>query len=368
MKIIIDLRVYNWTGIGRVAKGYAKYLPDARSKTSFVYILNPGQADEISFPNVKKEYIPYKTFDLREHLAIWNVIRKHNDAKVFHALHFNIPFYIPPGIKLVSNIYDLAYEYTNDAFRTVFHKIYYKIFFKRTLERSDKIISQSDFTKQDLNKYYNHSTSEVIYPGFNAEEWKSKKLIPSKEYKNILEDDYILFVGINHPRKNLKLLVEVFSEILLNNPQLTCKLIIVGKNEDKRYNISKDILRRKMGDKIKLLGFVNDETLKILYNNAMIYIIPSLIESGYSYPALEAASYGVPVMANEYDMQGFGRNALRYFNATDKIDFNFKLEEFIINQQLRSDYSQRALKWSNSYQWNNYISKLNNIYNLFIND
>ena len=97
-------------------------------------------------------------------------------------------------------------------------------------------------------------------------------------------------------------------------------------------------------------------------------IIPSLIESGYSYPALEAASYGVPIMANEYDMQEFGKNALRYFNAIDADDFKIKLEEFLLNKNLRKEYSERALKWSGSFPWSNYINKLKNIYNLFLND
>ena len=368
MRIAIDLRVHDWTGIGRIAKGYAKYIPEAMPEYSFIFILNPGQADSITFKNVIKEYIPYKTFDFREHYAIWKILKQYSDIKVFHALHFNTPFIIPAGIKLVSNIYDLAYEYTDDAFRTIFHKMYYNIFFTRTLDKSNKIISQSNFTKKDLYKYYKHSSSEVIYPGFNPKEWKNKELMNSNEYEKIFKDDYILFVGINHPRKNLKLLVEVFTEIIKTNPLLKTKLVIVGKNEDTRYNISKDIIQKEIEDKIKLLGFVKDDFLKVLYKNAMIYIIPSLIESGYSYPALEAASYGVPIMANEYDMQEFGKNALRYFNAIDADDFKIKLEEFLLNKNLRKEYSERALKWSGSFPWSNYINKLKNIYNLFLND
>ena len=218
MRIAIDLRVHDWTGIGRIAKGYAKYIPEAMPEYSFIFILNPGQADSITFKNVIKEYIPYKTFDFREHYAIWKILKQYSDIKVFHALHLNTPFIIPAGIKLVSNIYDLAYEYTDDAFRTIFHKMYYNIFFTRTLDKSNKIISQSNFTKKDLYKYYKHSSSEVIYPGFNPKEWKNKELMNSNEYEKIFKDDYILFVGINHPRKNLKLLVEVFTEIIKTNP------------------------------------------------------------------------------------------------------------------------------------------------------
>ena len=360
MKIIIDLRVYDWTGIGRIAKGYIKHLPESMPESSFVFILCPGQATNTNFPNVVKEIIPYKTFDFREHYAIWKIIKKHRDAVIFHSLHFNTPLYLSNDIKLVTNIYDLAYEYTDDAFRSIFHKFYYKYFFPKTLRKSATIISQSDFTKSDLIKYYNHANSVVIYPGFEPGEWSCKS---SLEKNNVLKDNYILFVGINHPRKNLKLLIEVFSEIVNENPFIHTKLFIVGGNsEDKRYNIPYDISKKRMDKRIKLFGYVSDNELINFYENAYIYIIPSLIESGYSYPALEAASFGIPVMANIYDMKEFGGDSLWYFNASDKNNFKDQLLKLLIDKKLRDDYSKRSLQWCKLYPWQYYMEKLKHVY------
>jgi len=261
---------------------------------------------------------------------------------------------------LISNIYDLAYEYSEDAFRTIFHKIYYKYFFKKTLQKSDIILSQSKFTQSDLIKYFNQK-SIVIYPGFEDQEWGSGNMKNARTDSFQQFKPYILFVGINHPRKNLKMLVEVFSQ-LINDKRININLLIAGSYNDKRYDIKKHINDNKMSKNIKLLGFVSDYELMELYNNALLYVIPSFIESGFSYPALEAASYGVPILANKYDMKEFGNDSILYADMRDKIDFELMLEKIVNDEKLRKVYSIKAIKWSKSFPWEIYIEKLVKLY------
>jgi glycosyltransferase involved in cell wall biosynthesis len=52
------------------------------------------------------------------------------------------------------------------------------------------------------------------------------------------------------------------------------------------------------GDRIKILGYVSDADLAVLYDTAEACLQPSLYE-GLGLPVLEALSHGLPVIAND---------------------------------------------------------------------
>lgn len=364
LKIAIDLRIFDWTGLGRVAKGIAKYIPYLIPQYEYVFILNPGQGEHILHNNVEKVYISPSIFDFRAHHVIWSVLKKRPDIKIYHALHFNIPWYLPSGVKLVTNIYDLAYDYSDEEFRTIFHKLYFQVFFNRAIRKSTTIITQSDYTSQDLKRFYKCEKNYTISPGFDAKTWVSEFPKYEEEIfkKHNLGKKYILYVGVNKPRKNLKTLVSAYYQLLKKCPQSDIDLVIVGRVKDKCYDIEKDITKKNLANRIHLLGFVQDNELKLLYRYAFLYVVPSLLESGFSYPALEAASLGVPVLVNKKDMEGFGKDALYYFDARSVDDCAQKLMDLISKSELRKKLSNRGRSWSREFSWDKYAAKLMAVY------
>ncbi len=369
LKIAVDLRSFNSTGIGRVAKGIATYVPMLLPQYSYIFILNPGQADGINYANVEKIYISARLFDLREHIWIGLLLRRRKDIGIMHSLHFNVPLYVPARIKLITNIYDLALDYFEEEFRTIFHKLYYRVFFARVLKRSELVIAQSDYTSQDLKRFYNYQGAFTIYPGFDVRSWISGctnvKLIYDKY---ALPRRYLLYVGINKPRKNLKTLVSVYKKLLNKSPQLDVDMVIAGKMHGEYYDIATDIGEKGLNGRVHLLGFVPDRDLKGLYKEALVYVIPSLLESGFSSPALEAASLGTPVLANRTDMAGFGGDSLYYFDASDEDDCVQKLEELISKPELRKKLSDAGRSWSGEFSWSKYAKELDSIYQKLLSE
>jgi glycosyltransferase involved in cell wall biosynthesis len=99
--------------------------------------------------------------------------------------------------------------------------------------------------------------------------------------------DYLLFVGALEPRKGPDLLVQAFVR-----SGVAGELLIVGRGR------LQDELRRAGGERVRLLGSVDDVTLHGLYAGARAIVAPSQLE-GYGLPALEAALHGTPAIVSD---------------------------------------------------------------------
>ncbi len=148
-------------------------------------------------------------------------------------------------------------------------------------QRPDKIISISNVVADRCQKYYQRE-SEVLYPPFDFEYWKTfrskrkSQLIPSKL-------DYYLIVSRLEPYKRVDLAIKAFSEF--PNKQL----VIVGKGTQ----ASK--LKKNAGQNIRFIHDVTDLELSQLYTHAEALIMPQ--EEDFGYVALEAQFFGCPVIA-----------------------------------------------------------------------
>ncbi|MDZ7295973.1 MAG: glycosyltransferase family 4 protein, partial [candidate division KSB1 bacterium] len=103
---------------------------------------------------------------------------------------------------------------------------------------------------------------------------------------------YVLSVGTLQPRKNYVRLIRAFTQ-LTNQP--TNQLVIVGG----RGWLYEETLAEaeKYPDRVRILGFVDDDDLPALYRNAALFVFPSLYE-GFGLPVLEAMACGVPVVCS----------------------------------------------------------------------
>lgn len=98
---------------------------------------------------------------------------------------------------------------------------------------------------------------------------------------------YILYVGRITPRKMGDLL-QYFRRYASAHGDMDCKLVVIGENDVKTYQLD---------DHILYLGFVDDEAKSDLIAHATVVINPSSVES-LSLIVLEAMNARVPVLVN----------------------------------------------------------------------
>jgi glycosyltransferase involved in cell wall biosynthesis len=165
----------------------------------------------------------------------------------------------------------------------------YKFVIKSAVKNSATIITPTNAVKEDIQKTFGDIRSDkidVTYEGIREDIMKT----PSRDdLKKKLTKPFFLYVGNFYPHKNIKHLLEAFS-------QFTEKfdLVLVGPN---------DFFAKKLQIKDSVRLFTNIETqdLVYLYKNAEALIHPSLYE-GFGLPLLEATYFNLPVIASNIDV------------------------------------------------------------------
>jgi glycosyltransferase involved in cell wall biosynthesis len=103
--------------------------------------------------------------------------------------------------------------------------------------------------------------------------------------------------------------------------------------------------------KIKQLGYVTDEELKALYENAGCFVYPSLYE-GFGLPPLEAMSCGCPViMARSSSLPEVGGESVVYCDPHSHLDIAAKIEMMMSDEEMRKKYSRLGLQQAEKYSW-----------------
>jgi len=111
-----------------------------------------------------------------------------------------------------------------------------------------------------------------------------------------VEDDFLLFVGTLEPRKNLLTLLKAFAEVL-RDIRFRSQLVVAGGEGWLMEETFSFVSAAGIGDRVRLIGYVNDDELRALYSSCRAFIYPSLYE-GFGLPPLEAMDCGAPVIAS----------------------------------------------------------------------
>jgi glycosyltransferase involved in cell wall biosynthesis len=143
---------------------------------------------------------------------------------------------------------------------------------KVAAQRPDAMIAISTEVKNRIKKYYDRD-SEIVFPPVNT------ILI---RINRAGERKYYLIVSRLVKHKRVDLAVEAFN--MLGYP-----LIIIGTGREGKK------LKRMAGNNIKFVDQVSEKDLAMYYNGAKALIMPQ--EEDFGIVAIEAQSYGVPVIA-----------------------------------------------------------------------
>lgn len=158
---------------------------------------------------------------------------------------------------------------------------------------------------------------------------------------------YVLYVGTLLKHKNVPTLVRALAE----EPGWF-DLVLAGPLTDaERAAFERLIDQLGVGDRVRHLGWVDEDTLARLYTGALAVALPSLHE-GYGLPALEAMGYGVPVVASDIPViREVGDDAVLYVRQPlDPASWRRRLDS-LRTADVRGALAERGRQQAGAHTW-----------------
>lgn len=338
------------TGVSIYIYYLIKQLNDLNKNKKFLYLINYEHnrfftnLNEVTINNpfkVLKTYAwyPFLVIKLRDH-----------DLDVIHNPG-QVPTFLKFKQKYIITIHDLT-PFITPKESKFGRPLIYKLFFPRTLKTADKIIADSNSTKQDLIRYFNIPEEKIKVILLAADEkFKplNKEEIDEFKQEYNLNFPFILYVGTLEARKNILTLIRAF--YTLKKKGINHKLVITGKKGWKYKELFGTIDNLNLQNDIIFTGYVPEEDLPALYNAAELFVYPSIYE-GFGLPPLESMACGTPVItSNTSSLPEVVGDAGIMVDPYDVDGLADAMYEVLSIDGLREDMIKKGLERAKMFSW-----------------
>ena len=301
---------------------------------------------------------------------IWNLytlpryLRK-NPVDVYHTQYIT-PLFVPKEIKIITHIHDVSFLAYPEFIRKS-DLFFLKILIPISLRRADKIVAVSEFTKNEIIKYYGTDSKKIevvhnaVNEDFTKSDYSGNELFAIRKKYN-LPEKYVLYIGTMQPRKNVPMLVNAF--VAAKNRITGIKLVLAGNKNAHNFDkkIDKEIKKLKLEDDVIFSGFVDESDKAALFQMAEVFVYPSLYE-GFGIPMLEAMSQKIPVLASNISVHlEVAEDGALYFDPRSVDEMQEKLYNILADKNSRENLINLAIKRLDFFSWKKSAEKMLEIY------
>ncbi|MCR4817755.1 MAG: glycosyltransferase family 4 protein [Fretibacterium sp.] len=285
----------------------------------------------------------------------YNFFVRDNESDVFLFLNSQAPS-LPVRGKIITCLHDITPFRVPETFPPSYIDVF-KGFFSNVLKNATKIITDSEFSKQDIIDYahIDESRIEVVYCGVNAEEFAMP--CPSPENvraKYNLPEKYVLYFGTCGPRKNVESVVRAYARLpeatrheyalVITNPSDAVKACAAENNVTPHY-----------------LSGVSTEDKPAVYQMASVLVWLSIYE-GFGLPIVEAQAAGTPVVcSNVTSLPEVAGDAAVLVEPMDTEAAAAAIERCLYDAPFRQDLTARGRENIKRFSWDNAAEKLHDI-------
>ena len=268
-------------------------------------------------------------------------------------------FFSPDGylslrtnVPQVGTIHDLNFEhFPNDLPKAASQ--YLRNYFPKFARKASHILTVSEFSKQDIATTYQIDSSKItvafngINPNFRVVS-EEEKAATREKYTN--GEEFILFVGSIHPRKNLDRLLKAFDQFKKEQTTST-QLLIVGDRYWWTDELQKTFDSLEFKDEVHFTGHLDQEALILATGSAKFMTYLSYFE-GFGLPVGESMKSGVAVLASDQtSIPEVGGDAVHYvdpFSSSSIVAGLLKLDQ---DQEYRSTLVEKGFKQAAQFSW-----------------
>ena len=354
MKICIDVRSAGPTGIGTYSRHLIKSLLRIDPTHEYVLVSDPGtrgwagdRLKEIVIPSGNPLY-----------WLVWSntVLPRLLDEEgvdIYHSVKHVTAVHLKP--KAVLSMHGGAAVYLRPELYKAYDRLYWKAAMRVAAKQYDAIIMTTDYERRVLADCLCLDEGKFSVAHLAASEnfrmVQDKDKLHEVKARLGLPSDFILFVGMIHPRKNLDGIIKGYNHARLRLGD-TYKLVVAGGKRG-RYHEELLSLVEELGIRkdVLWLGHVADEDLPYVYNLANLFVLPSHYENfGIIY--LEAMASGVPVITSDIpDIDEVVGDAAIRVDPKRYIAIGEAIVQVLSSAALQADLKEKGLEQSRRFSW-----------------
>ncbi|MFH1326490.1 MAG: glycosyltransferase family 1 protein [Candidatus Falkowbacteria bacterium] len=255
----------------------------------------------------------------------------------------------------ISTIHDVGFMKYPEAY-SEWQRFYLKWSTKFAVKYAKKIITISEFSKQEIIKYFTPSNSPLVRGRINKDKIFVTHLAveiknPASSQKNKkINSPYIFFIGRLEKKKNIVGIIEGFA-LFKQNSKLPHKLVLAG-SRGSDWGKAKEVIKKyNLQDAIIELGYIDEKDKPALYQESDLFLFPSLYE-GFGLPILEAMAYGVPVItSNSGAMAEVAGDSAILVDPNDYENIADQISEVLENKELQDDLIKKGKERVKEFSW-----------------
>lgn len=271
-------------------------------------------------------------------------------------------YIVPPKVtgKIISVIYDMTYlRYPETMNRNNLKRLQKDMY--RSISSSDHIITISQFSRMEISQLLKVPEERIsVVPCAPSLE---ENLVPFESVidKWKIRRPFILYVGTIEPRKNLSRLICAFT-LLKKEYNISHQLVLAGGKGWNTEEIYQSAKMSSCSSDIIFTGFISNEEKNTLYQQADVFVFPSLYE-GFGMPPLEAMAFGCPVVCSfAASLPEIVGDAGTFVNPLDESSIAEGLWKVLSNEDYAAEMVRRGHIQASKFTWEISVEKLKRIF------
>lgn len=316
------------------------------------FIFSSNVTPVVLFPQARHPILWYVWFEC----SVYRFLRK-----VKPDLFLSTDGFLPLRIKIptIAVIHDINFHH-HAEWIPPFTRVYYKYFFPRFARKATRIVTVSEYSKNDIVESFNISEQkvDVVFNGANIKFMpidEDEKARVRKEFAH--GNPYFVFVGALNPRKNVARLLRAF-DLFRKNIDKDFSLVIVGEKMFKTNDIDQAYSSMLYKNSVFFTGRLQVEDLRKVIGGALAMAFVPYFE-GFGIPMLEAMNCHVPLIAsNRTSMPEVAGDAAYYIDPYSVESIANGMTVLATDEKLRLELVDKAKARKLLFSWDATAEKL----------
>ena len=269
-------------------------------------------------------------------------------------LHVQYTAPVACSVPVVVSVHDVSFlEYPEYFTRYRCTQLLFTV--KRTVKKAAAVLTPSEFSRNAILQHYPVDPHKVVV-AHNAVSSQFRPVernvaLAGIEKKFGLRGPFVLTVGDLQPRKNHLGLLNAFEEAMRAHPQLTHRLVFVGKETWYSKELHRSVAQSSISERVHFTGFIDDSELVQFYGACELFMFPSFYE-GFGLPILEAMACGRAVAcSNTSAMPEVADAAGILFDPRSTREIARAIADVLLNPELRVRLERLGAQRASLFSW-----------------